>query len=269
MRAPERATRSVGGTIHVTGVSKRYRDRQAGEVLALKDVDLSIHGGEFLALLGPSGCGKTTLLRILAGLEPASTGRVAIDDTVVEEPSERVAFVFQSPVLLPWRTILSNVLLPVEVRGWPVEEWRGRARGLLETTGLGEFVDHYPRQLSGGMRQRAAICRALLTDPQILFMDEPFGALDAMTREAMNEELFRIWRGTGKTVVFVTHDMAEAVRLASRIVVMSSRPGRIVRVVDTGFAPDATYAERIDNVQFLNKLQELRSAFTGLGVRTP
>jgi NitT/TauT family transport system ATP-binding protein len=251
----------VRSKIEVAGVWKRYGSEGAGEVLALKQVDLSIADGEFLALLGPSGCGKTTLLKILAGLESASGGRVAIDGVTVTEPSDRVGFVFQSAVLLPWRTILSNVLLPVEVSGRIDAASEEKARALLSMTGLADFAHHYPRQLSGGMRQRAAICRALLRDPDVLFMDEPFGALDAMTRDSMNEELYALWRRSGKTVVFVTHDMAEAVRLSGRIAVMSARPGRIEKLVDTGFDRDATYASRISSMHFLGKLQELRAVF--------
>jgi NitT/TauT family transport system ATP-binding protein len=251
----------VRSKIQVEGVWKRYGSEGAAEVLALKNVDLAIAEGEFLALLGPSGCGKTTLLKILAGLESASGGRVAIDGVTVTEPSERVGFVFQSAVLLPWRTILSNVLLPAEVSGRVDAASEAKARALLSMTGLADFADHYPRQLSGGMRQRAAICRALLRDPDILFMDEPFGALDAMTRDSMNEELYELWRRSGKTIVFVTHDMAEAVRLSGRIAVMSARPGKIDKLVETGFDRDATYASRIGSMNFLGKLQELRAVF--------
>jgi NitT/TauT family transport system ATP-binding protein len=247
--------------LRAEGVWKRFRSRQSSDVLALKDVTLDVPEGDFVALLGPSGCGKTTLLRILAGLEPASSGRVTIDDLAVTEPSEHVAFVFQSSVLLPWRTVLANVLLPVEVRHLPLAEWTDKALGLLRMTGLADFANHYPRELSGGMRQRAAICRALLMDPDILVMDEPFGALDAMTRDTMNEELAGLWRRSGKTIVFVTHDIAEAVRLATRVAVMSARPGRIERLIDTGFTARDEYAERIASVQCLEKVQELRAIF--------
>lgn len=247
--------------LRVEGVWKRFRGRLSGDVLALKDAHLSVGEGEFVALLGPSGCGKTTLLRILAGLETPSAGRVTINGAVVEGPSEHVSFVFQSAVLLPWRTVLANVLLPVEVRGLAVAVWKDRALNLLEMTGLADFVHAYPRELSGGMRQRAAICRALLLDPAVLLMDEPFGALDAMTRDAMNEELSQIWRQSGKTIVFVTHDISEAVRLATRVAVMSARPGRIEAIVDTGFTGAEEYAERLRSMHYLEKVQELRSMF--------
>ncbi|MFM9886632.1 MAG: ABC transporter ATP-binding protein [Burkholderiales bacterium] len=255
--------------IHVEGISKRFHGGGTREVVALADVDLEIPNGEFLSLLGPSGCGKTTLLRILAGLERPSAGQVRIDDRPVAEPSARVSFVFQSAVLLPWRTILSNVMLPSEVRGGDAAAWERRARELLAMTGLADFVHHYPRQLSGGMRQRAAICRALLTDPDVLFMDEPFGALDAMTRDAMNEELYQLWQRSGKTIVFVTHDIAEAVRLAGRVAVMTARPGKIERIVDTGFAPGTPYADRINSPRFLDKVHELRETFFTRPVGVP
>jgi NitT/TauT family transport system ATP-binding protein len=247
--------------LRAESVWKRFRSRQSADVLALTDVTLDVPEGAFLALLGPSGCGKTTLLRILAGLEPPSSGRVVIDDVVVTEPSEHVAFVFQSSVLLPWRSVLANVLLPVEVRHLPLAAWTDKAMDLLRLTGLADFAHHYPRELSGGMRQRAAICRALLMDPDILMMDEPFGALDAMTRDTMNEELAGLWRRSGKTIVFVTHDIAEAVRLGTQVAVMSARPGRIERLVDTGFTARDEYTERIGSVAFLDKVQELRAIF--------
>jgi NitT/TauT family transport system ATP-binding protein len=247
--------------ILVASVAKRYRSRRPGGVLALSQVDLSIRPGEFLALLGPSGCGKTTLLRIIAGLEQATQGKVLLDGQPVREPAANVSFVFQSAVLLPWRTILSNVLLPIEVKDKVDARAQQKARELLTFTGLSDFAEHYPRELSGGMRQRAAICRALITDPEILLMDEPFGALDAMTRDAMNEELYELWRRSGKTILFVTHDIAEAVRLASRIVVMSARPGRVERVVETGFTAADSYSDRLSNPLFMEQVTALRGAF--------
>ncbi len=246
-----------------TGIWKRYRSRPSRDVLALRDVNLSVAEGEFLAILGPSGCGKTTLLRILAGLEPASGGRITIGGAPLDGPNEHVSFVFQSAVLLPWHTVLDNVLLPAEIQNLPRREWSERALSLLAMTGLADFANHYPRELSGGMRQRAAICRALLMDPDVLFMDEPFGALDAMTRDVMNEELSQIWRRSRKTILFVTHDIAEAVRLATRVAVMSARPGRIDRIVDTGFSESDEYADRLSSVKYLERVQELRGIFLG------
>jgi NitT/TauT family transport system ATP-binding protein len=262
-------TGSPSAKLRAEGIGKRYRSRFAAEVLALRDVNLSVAQGEFLALLGPSGCGKTTLLRILAGLENASTGGVWIDGNRVQGPSEHVGFVFQSPVLLPWRTVLANVLLPVEVRRLNGPDWEDKARDLLAMTGLSDFGDHYPRELSGGMRQRVAICRALLLDPDILLMDEPFGALDAMTRDVMNEELSQIWRRSRKTIVFVTHDIGEAVRLATRVAVMSARPGAVERILDTGFTLADTYGDRLESVQYLDRVRELRASFLGTNRRSP
>jgi NitT/TauT family transport system ATP-binding protein len=252
-----------GTAIEIDHVWKRFRSRIAGHLLALTDVSLTVPRGEFLALLGPSGCGKTTLLRMLAGLEKASRGTISIDGRTVTSPVQGTSFVFQSSVLLPWRTILSNVLLPVEVDGRLGAAWVEKARGLLAVSGLADFADHYPRELSGGMRQRAAICRALVTDPNILLMDEPFGALDAMTRDVMNEELYAIWRSSGKTVVFVTHDIAEAVRLATRIVVMSPRPGKVERVIETGFGAEDEYVNRPRNPRFNELVVDLRQMFLG------
>ena len=246
--------------IVVDRITKRYHSAH-GDVLALEEATLSVEQGEFIALLGPSGCGKTTLLRILAGLELPTSGSVVVGGKRVTGPFPGIGMMFQSSVLLPWRTILSNVMLPAEVEGKTGPEWREKALDLLARTGLSDFANHYPRQLSGGMRQRAAICRALLLDPDILLMDEPFGALDSMTRDTMNEELNTIWRRSRKTIVFVTHDIAEAVRLATRIVVMSARPGRVEKVIDTGFTDQDEYTERIGAPAFVELVRDLRAHF--------
>jgi NitT/TauT family transport system ATP-binding protein len=205
----------------------------AGRVEALAGVDLSIRQGEFISLIGPSGCGKSTLLRIVGDLTSATTGTV----TVNGKPAERArldrdyGMVFQAPVLFDWRTVQKNVELPLEVIGRPAAERTARAREMLELVELGGFMGHHPWQLSGGMQQRVAIARALALGPAILLMDEPFGALDEMTRERMNLELLRIWERTGTTVIFVTHSIPEAVFLSTRVVVMSARPGRITNVI--------------------------------------
>ncbi|HYX01060.1 MAG TPA: ABC transporter ATP-binding protein [Reyranella sp.] len=205
----------------------------SGPVEALVDISLGVGAGEFVSLVGPSGCGKSTLLRIVAGLRPATAGTVTVADRVVCEPIADVGMVFQAPVLLKWRSILQNVLLPAELAGLSAAQLRARAEQLLDMAGLRGFGDKLPRELSGGMQQRAALCRALLLDPPLLLMDEPFGALDAMTRDEMALELLRIWgerdlaREARKTVLFVTHSIAEAVFLSDRVVVMSPRPGRI------------------------------------------
>jgi NitT/TauT family transport system ATP-binding protein len=194
-------------------------------------VDLSVGEGEFVAIVGPSGCGKSTLLRLVAGLAPPSAGTLRVGGRAVAGPQTELGIVFQSPVLLDWRNILGNVLIQVELRGLDPKRYRDRALALLDQVGLSEFQDRYPRELSGGMRQRASIVRALIHDPPILLMDEPFGALDALTREQMRIDLEALWLASGKTVLFVTHSIDEAVLLADRVVVMSPRPGRIDRVI--------------------------------------
>ncbi len=202
----------------------------SGPVEALAGISLKVGSGEFVSLVGPSGCGKSTLLRIVAGLRPATSGTVTVAGTPVTRPIPHIGMVFQQPILLKWRSILQNVLLPAELAGRNVSPLRKRALELLDMAGLNGFAEKLPRELSGGMQQRAALCRALLLDPPLLLMDEPFGALDAMTRDDMSLELLRIWGETSasrKTILFVTHSIPEAVFLSDRVVVMSARPGRI------------------------------------------
>ena len=205
----------------------------SGPVEALAGISLAVGQGEFVSLVGPSGCGKSTLLRIVAGLRPATSGAASVNGTKVIKPIPDIGMVFQQPILLKWRSILDNVLLPAELAGKSAATLRPRALQLLEMAGLSGFAEKLPRELSGGMQQRAALCRALLLDPPLLLMDEPFGALDAMTRDDMALELLRIWgesdlgREQRKTVLFVTHSIGEAVFLSDRVVVMSARPGRI------------------------------------------
>lgn len=217
--------------IRINGLTKQYHTRTGDVTVALDKVHLDIVDGEFIALVGPSGCGKTTLLKILAGLEGRFGGEARLGDKAIIKPAPEVGVVFQEPTLLPWRTILQNILLPVELMRLDRKTYTERALGLMEMIGLKGFENKYPRELSGGMRQRAGICRALVRDPKVLLMDEPFGALDAMTREFLNTELQRIWLQSGKTVIFVTHSIPEAVFLADRVVVMSPRPGRISEVI--------------------------------------
>jgi NitT/TauT family transport system ATP-binding protein len=217
--------------IAVSNLEKTYRTRGRALVRALAGISLDIGDGEFVTIVGQSGCGKTTFLKILAGLLSRSAGHVTLRGRAVDGPSRDIGIVFQDPVLLPWRTVLDNVMLPVQVLGLDWTASRRRALHLLDLAGLQGFEDKYPHELSGGMRQRVALARALVHDPSLLLMDEPFGALDAMTREFMNLELLRIWREARKTVVFITHSIPEAVFLADRVVVMSARPGRIVEVV--------------------------------------
>jgi NitT/TauT family transport system ATP-binding protein len=207
-------------------VTKTYAT--TGEpILALTDVSFSVGDGEFVAIVGPSGCGKSTLLRIVLGIAPLTRGRVMLRGRQIAGPQPDVGMVFQTPVLMRWRSVLRNVLLPIEILGRSVHEYERKARDLIKLVGLGGFEERYPGELSGGMQQRAAICRALIHDPSLLLMDEPFGALDALTREQMGSELLRIWAERQKTVLFVTHDIDEAVFLADRVIVMTPRPGRV------------------------------------------
>lgn len=217
--------------IRVAEIDMIYAEESDRPIQALQHVSLEIKRGEFVSLVGPSGCGKSTLLKILAGLYPPTRGGVWIGDNAVRGPRREIGLVFQNPILLPWRTVLQNVMLPVEVLRLDPGPFTARALELLRTMGLEEFSDRYPSQLSGGMQQRVAIARALIHDPSILLMDEPFGALDAMTREALNLELLRVWEETQKTIFFVTHSIMEAVFLSNRVVVMSKRPGRILEIV--------------------------------------
>jgi NitT/TauT family transport system ATP-binding protein len=217
--------------IRLDRVAKTYRTRRGDLVHALEDISLEVGDTEFVTLVGASGCGKSTLLKLVAGLTPATRGSIRIRDTDVREPFPDVGFVFQQPVLLPWRSVLDNVLFSVEMLGLEPRQYRKQAGDLLELTGLAGFETKYPRELSGGMQQRVAICRALLPDPSLLLMDEPFGALDAMTREEMSLELLRIWDERRKTILFVTHSIPDAILLADRVVVMTPRPGRIARIL--------------------------------------
>jgi NitT/TauT family transport system ATP-binding protein len=213
--------------ISIQQLSKHYTTRDGG-VAALERISFAVDEGEFVAVVGPSGCGKSTLLKILAGLLSPSAGSASLRGTVIQGPRRDIGVVFQAPVLFPWRTVLDNVLLPIDVQGLGRERFMPAAMDLLALVGLREFERRYPWELSGGMQQRVAITRALIHDPAMLLMDEPFGALDAMTREHMNLELQRIWMEKKKTVFFITHSIPEAVFLADRVLVMTPRPGRVV-----------------------------------------
>jgi NitT/TauT family transport system ATP-binding protein len=223
---PAAETAAAREVIAVRQLRKRYGSG-ADAILALDDIDFSVPDREFLSIVGPSGCGKSTLLKILAGLIPASKGEALLNGTLIDGPRRDIGVVFQSPVLFPWRSVLGNVLLPADIQRLGREEMTKRACDLLKLVGLDGFERRYPWQLSGGMQQRVALVRALIHDPALLLMDEPFGALDAMTREAMNVELQRIWMERRKTVVFITHSTAEAVFLGDRVLVMTPRPGKV------------------------------------------
>ncbi|HLU46006.1 MAG TPA: ABC transporter ATP-binding protein [Natronosporangium sp.] len=216
--------------IQLVNVSRTFQGR-GGAVEALRSIDLSIETGEFVAIVGRSGCGKSTLLRIVAGLIPPTSGEVRVDGTPVTRPRRDLAMVFQKPALLPWRTVLGNVLLPVELLGLRRKEYRERAMELLELVGLADFHRRHPYELSGGMQQRVALCRSLLVEPRALLMDEPFSALDALTREELSVQLQKLHMEQSTTVLFVTHSIDEAILLADRVVVLSSRPGRIKRII--------------------------------------
>jgi NitT/TauT family transport system ATP-binding protein len=212
--------------LEVSGLSKQFGDLQV-----LQEIDLAVERGEFISVVGPSGCGKTTFLRIVAGLEPASAGSVLLDGRALSGPGSSRGFVFQNDSLLPWRTVLGNALIGPEVAGQIGPRERQRTLDLLKLVGLGGFEGYYPRQLSGGMRQRVNLARALAIDPEILLMDEPFASLDAQTREIMQTELLRIWEQGRKTVLFVTHQIDEAVFLSDRVLVFARRPGRVQETV--------------------------------------
>ena len=217
--------------LQVEGLSLVYATTR-GPLPALQDLAFGLRQGEFVSLLGPSGCGKSTLLKLVTGLLRPTTGRIRLAGADVDGPRPNVGIVFQQPTLLPWKRVIDNVLVPIRARGADAGKYRDKAMALLEMVGLPRFADHYPHELSGGMQQRVGIARALLADPQLLLMDEPFAALDAMTRESMMDELLRIWSGSdgdrGRTVLFITHSIPEAVYLSDRVLVMGPRPGRIV-----------------------------------------
>jgi len=227
------------GRIEITGVSKTFTPRRGTEAVeALRDVGVDVSPGEFVSLVGPSGCGKSTLLKMVAGLLAPSAGRIAVDGLPVTSPRRSVGMMFQTPELFPWRTVMKNVLLPIEIAGHDKGFHRKRAVELLELVGLQESQSALPRELSGGMQQRVALCRVLVTDPSVVLMDEPFGALDEFSRERLNVELLRIWDATRKTIIFVTHNINEAVFLSDRVVVMGARPGRVLSVIDVPLGRD-------------------------------
>ena len=223
-----------GPVVHLADVDKTFSRGDRVVTKALEGIDLDVGRGEFVSLIGPSGCGKSTLLRIVGDLTAPSGGTVRVNDKTAEQArrDRDYGMVFQSPVLFDWRTVEDNVKLPLEILGWDAERRSARAKEMLDLVELGDFLKHRPFQLSGGMQQRVAIARALAFSPSILLMDEPFGALDEMTRERMNGEVLRIWEQTGTTILFVTHSIPEAVFLSSRVVVMSARPGRITEIID-------------------------------------
>ncbi|RZL85784.1 MAG: ABC transporter ATP-binding protein [Variovorax sp.] len=250
-------------TISAKNVGKVYGGDPP--LTALDGISLDIRPGEFVSILGPSGCGKSTFLRCIAGLEQITSGSLKADGREIAGPPDHVGMVFQRDALLEWRTIERNIMLPIEFAKKSVANYRQSMRDLLKLVGLADFGGKYPRQLSGGMRQRAAICRALIDQPSLLLMDEPFGALDALTRDQMNAELQRIWLETRNTVVFVTHGIAEAVYLADRVVVFSPRPGRIADIIEIDLPRPRKLAVR-ETPEFGRYTNRIRALFHEMGL---
>ena len=236
----------------------------ARTVIALDRVSCEIEAGNFVSIVGPSGCGKSTLLKIISGLLPASSGKVTVNGQPVHSPLENVGMVFQAPVLLKWRSVLGNILLPVEFAKLDVASYMDKARALIQLVGLDGFEEMYPHELSGGMQQRASLCRALVTDPQLLLMDEPFGALDAMTRDELDIELLRIWEERKKTVLFVTHSIQEAVFLSDLVFVMSARPGRLIETIVVEL-PRPRTMEMMSAAKFGEYTLKIRALLTASG----
>jgi len=249
--------------IHVENLGIQFPGKNGGEpVIALQNVNLDIKQGEFISLLGPSGCGKTTLLRTIADLQQPSCGKVIIRGQTPRQirMQKKFGIVFQSPVLYDWRTVRRNVCMPMELMVMPKKERVERVTKMLDLVGLSEFGQHYPRQLSGGMQQRVGIARALAIRPEILLMDEPFSALDEFTKEKLHEDLLRIWRKTNKTILFVTHNIQEAVYLSDRVVVLSPHPGRVSAIVDIDLPRPRPLSIK-DTVEFTNLVSKVRNSF--------
>lgn len=250
--------------VWVHRLGKTYVSR-SGPVEALRCLDLEVSEGAFVSILGPSGCGKSTALNIISGLVPSSTGEVEVLGKPVRGPVLEMGIVFQRDLLLPWRTVLANVLLQAEIRKLPRDRLEQRAKNLLAQVGLEGFEDRLPSELSGGMRQRVAICRALLHDPPLLLMDEPFGALDAMTRDQMNLDLLEVWQETRKTVLFVTHSIPESIFLSDRVVIMSPRPGSVAAEIEIDLPRPRSFDIR-ESAEFSRYSGEIRRTFQRMGV---
>jgi NitT/TauT family transport system ATP-binding protein len=247
--------------IKINRLAKTYHSRTGDEVPAIGDITFDVREGEFITLVGPSGCGKSTLLKIIAGLLPRTGGTIQIRGTEVSGPTRQIGMIFQNPVLLPWKTVFQNVMVPIHVLGLNPDLYLNRARDLISLVGLQGFENSYPFELSGGMAQRNAIVRALVHDPEILLADEPFGALDAMTREQMNIEIQRIWMQSRKTVLFVTHSIPEAVFLADTVVVLSQRPSQVIDLVHVDF-PRPRSIEIMGTDRFGSHLKRVRAHFS-------
>jgi NitT/TauT family transport system ATP-binding protein len=255
-----------GIAVKIDHVQKIFETRDGDEVIALDGADLAVSAGEFVAVVGPSGCGKSTLLSMIAGIENPTSGRILIDNHPLSGPNPRTSVVFQNDYLLPWRNIIDNVLLPIEIKRLDTKLYRERADALLTQVGLAGFGGRFPSELSGGMRQRVAICRAIIQEPGLLLMDEPFGALDALTREQMIMDLQNLWLRLKNTVVFITHGIDEAVFLADRVVVMSPRPGRIDMQLDIDLPRPRKWNEIHRNPGFTDAVAKVRRRFEEQGV---
>jgi NitT/TauT family transport system ATP-binding protein len=249
----------------ITNISKAFNLGSSNQVDALTDINLSIASGEFVSLIGPSGCGKSTLLRLIANLIEPTSGELVVNGKSAKQArlDQDYGMAFQQSGLFEWRTVAKNIELPLELKGWDKAKRQARATEMLELVKLSDFANHYPWQLSGGMQQRVAIARALAVHPSLLLMDEPFGALDEMTREHMQSELLSICRASGTTVVFVTHSIPEAVYLSNRVVVMSPRPGRVTEIVDVSIEGERNDATR-DNSAFFKGISAVREALRGV-----
>ncbi|MCY3778730.1 MAG: ABC transporter ATP-binding protein [Chloroflexi bacterium] len=247
--------------ISALDINKVFNPGADEEVIALQEINLEVEAGEFISLIGPSGCGKSTLMRLIGDLTQPTSGELLVNGKQPHQArlDRDYGMVFQAATLYDWRSVIKNVQLPLEVMGYSSDERRKLARAMLDMVELGDFAEHYPWQLSGGMQQRVSIARALSFDPSVLLMDEPFGALDEFTRERMNLELLKIWRQTGKTIIFVTHSIAEAVFLSNRIVVMSPRPGRITEIVSNTLPYPRDFNTRVDPayVELVARVREL------------
>jgi NitT/TauT family transport system ATP-binding protein len=263
--SPRSVAAGRGAALAVDRLAKTYVSRGGEAIEALSPATFAIRAGEFVAIVGPSGCGKSTLLSLIAGLGEPTQGAVRIDDDLVRTPHPQTGIVFQSDLLLYWRTVLDNVLLPVEIKGWPRGACRAKAEQLLKQVGLAEFAAKHPGELSGGMRQRVAICRALMQEPRLLLMDEPFGALDALTREQMIMDLQSMWLAGGHTVVFITHSIDEAVFLADRVLVMSPRPGRDELDLPIGLERPRRWVVH-NTAEFQERVARIRAVFEADGV---
>jgi len=250
--------------IEISGVNKWFATKD-GTVTALENIDLEVGKGDFVSVVGPSGCGKSTLMMCVAGLMPPSAGRIAIDNRPVAGPVTDVGIVFQDALLLDWRNVLDNVLFQIEMRDLSKADYIDRARALLKQVGLSGFENKHPWELSGGMRQRVALCRALVHDPPLLLMDEPFGALDTLTRDQMNIDLLHLCEGSNKTVLFITHSISEAIFLSDRVIVMSQRPGRVVEDIRISFDQERKLDVR-STPRFGEYEKRIYDTFRNLGV---